>query len=264
MYEAPPSDFDARAQRWDDAGKVRRAAQVAAAMRRALKLSPSMKALEYGAGTGLLSFALRGAIGSITLADSSAGMRALAAGKIAAANAADLRVIDLDLTRDPLPTERYDLIFSMMTLHHVADVPRLFGAFNVISTPAAGSASRIWTAKTDRSTVRRYRCIAASRAPRCARGCPRRASTTSWSRIAARSSTTDVNTRCSSLLPENPSTARRSPALISGAPTDCGAANRVAAHPGGGHHRAPGGPPSKGSKIQILHRLAQLYSISNR
>ena len=132
MPEAPPTDFDARAQHWDDAEKVRRAEQVAAAVRRAVGLTPSMTALEYGAGTGLLSFALRGAIGPITLADSSAGMRAVAERKIAAANAADLRVIDLDLTRDPLPAERYDLIFSMMTLHHVADVPRLFGAFHAM------------------------------------------------------------------------------------------------------------------------------------
>ena len=130
MPAAPLTDFDARAQHWDDAEKVRRAEQVAAAVHHAVELNPAMKALEYGAGTGLLSFALRGAIGPITLADSSAGMRAVAERKIAAANAADMRVIDLDLTRDPLPAERYDLIFSMMTLHHVADVPGLFGAFH--------------------------------------------------------------------------------------------------------------------------------------
>lgn len=123
------SDFDARAQTWDDAKKLQRAEAVAAGIRRAVPLDPSMSALEYGAGTGLLSFALRDALGPITLADSSAGMRAVAADKIAAANATQMRVIDLDLMRDAIPPERYDLIFSMMTLHHVPDVPRVLAVF---------------------------------------------------------------------------------------------------------------------------------------
>jgi 2-polyprenyl-3-methyl-5-hydroxy-6-metoxy-1,4-benzoquinol methylase len=130
MSQPLMTDFDARAETWDDAGKVRRAEDVAAAMRRAVPLSRSMKALEYGAGTGLLSFCLRDALGPITLADSSAGMRAVAERKIAAAKGRDMRVIDLDLVRDPLPAERYDLIFSMMMLHHVPDVPRLLAAFH--------------------------------------------------------------------------------------------------------------------------------------
>ncbi len=124
------TDFDARAATWDDEPKTRRAEQVAAAIRRAVPVRRSMSALEYGAGTGLLSFCLRDALGAITLADTSSGMRAVAEQKIAAARATDLRVIDLDLMRDPVPTERYDLVFSMMTLHHVPDVARGLAAFN--------------------------------------------------------------------------------------------------------------------------------------
>ena len=124
------TDFDARAETWDDPSKVERAQEVAAAMRRAVPLSRSMKSLEYGAGTGLLSFCLRDALGPLTLADSSAGMREVAERKIAASGARDMRVIDLDLMRDPLPADRYDFIFSMMTLHHVPDVPRVLAAFH--------------------------------------------------------------------------------------------------------------------------------------
>jgi ubiquinone/menaquinone biosynthesis C-methylase UbiE len=129
------TDFDARAESWDDAAKIKRAREVAATIRRAVALSRSMKALEYGAGTGLLSFCLRDALGPITLADSSAGMRAVAERKIAAANASDMRVIDLDLTRDAVPAERYDLIFSMMTLHHVPDVPSVLAVFHSMLNP---------------------------------------------------------------------------------------------------------------------------------
>jgi ubiquinone/menaquinone biosynthesis C-methylase UbiE len=128
-------EFDSRAATWDDADKIKRAEDVAAAMRRVVPLKRSMSALEYGAGTGLLSFCLRDALGPITLADSSAGMRAVAERKIAAANAPDMRVIDLDLMRDPVPAERYDLIYSMMTLHHVPDVPRALAAFHALLKP---------------------------------------------------------------------------------------------------------------------------------
>jgi ubiquinone/menaquinone biosynthesis C-methylase UbiE len=135
MSRPSMTDFDARAESWDDVNKVRRAEDVAAAMRRAVPLSRSMKALEYGAGTGLLSFCLRDALGPITLADTSAGMRAVAKRKIVSANARDMRVIELDLTRDPVPDERYDFLFSMMTLHHVPDVPRLLAAFRSLLNP---------------------------------------------------------------------------------------------------------------------------------
>lgn len=135
MPQPSKTDFDARAETWDDATKIERAEAVAAALRRAVVLSRSMTALEYGAGTGLLSFCLRDALGPITLADSSAGMRAVAERKIAAENVRDMRVSDLDLMRDPVPTDRYDLIFSMMTLHHVPDVPRVLGAFHAMLNP---------------------------------------------------------------------------------------------------------------------------------
>ena len=86
-------DFDTRAATWDDETKIRRAEAVAAGIRKAVPLDPSMTALEYGAGTGLLSFCLRDALGPITLADSSAGMRAVASQKIAAAGAANMRAL---------------------------------------------------------------------------------------------------------------------------------------------------------------------------
>ena len=124
------TDFDTRAETWDDESKVRRAEAVASGMRRAMPLRRSMTALEYGAGTGLLSFCLRDTLGWITLADSSAGMRAVAERKIAAANEKQMRVVDLDLMRDAVPLERYDLVFSMMTLHHVPDVARGLAAFH--------------------------------------------------------------------------------------------------------------------------------------
>ena len=129
-------DFDAKAQEWDnDPVKLERAAAVAAAIRNRVRLSPDLSALEYGCGTGLLSFALYRELGSITLADSSAGMLAVLREKIAASGADHLRPMRLDLTVDPLPAERYDLIYTLMTLHHVSDVDRILRDFSALLRP---------------------------------------------------------------------------------------------------------------------------------
>ena len=129
-------DFDEKAQEWDnDPVKLERAAAVAAAIRNRVRLSPDLSALEYGCGTGLLSFALSRELGPITLADSSAGMLAVLREKIAASGADHLRPMRLDLTVDPLPAERYDLIYTLMTLHHVSDVDRILRDFHALLRP---------------------------------------------------------------------------------------------------------------------------------
>jgi ubiquinone/menaquinone biosynthesis C-methylase UbiE len=78
-------DFDDKARTWDsDPIKRERALAVAAAIRQRVPLARDWRALEYGCGTGLLSFALHAELGQMTLADSSSGMLAVLAEKITA------------------------------------------------------------------------------------------------------------------------------------------------------------------------------------
>ena len=98
------SEFDARAATWDDdAAKTERAQAVAHAIIGSVPLTGAMHAMEYGCGTGLLTFMLRPRLGQIVLADVSDGMLAVAAGKIAATNDVAMRTVRLDLLVDPLP-----------------------------------------------------------------------------------------------------------------------------------------------------------------
>lgn len=113
--------FDDRAATWDDPGKVDRARRVAEAIRAAVTLDPSQRVLELGAGTGLLTQALRPHVGPVTLTDTSAGMRQVMEDKIAAGELTDARVWDLDLASGPIPDDRFDLVVSMMALHHIPD-----------------------------------------------------------------------------------------------------------------------------------------------
>jgi ubiquinone/menaquinone biosynthesis C-methylase UbiE len=130
------TNFDERAKDWDsDPKKVERARAVAEAIRKAVPLSNEMKALEYGCGTGLLSFALQSNLDQITLADTSQGMLDVLTGKIADAGVTNMRPIKLDLASDPLPTEKYDLTYSLMTLHHIHDVNDMLVKFRDLLLP---------------------------------------------------------------------------------------------------------------------------------
>ena len=128
--------FDARAATWDDdPTKVERARAIADAIRREVPLSPSMAALEYGCGTGLLGFLVRPHVGELTLADLSEGMLAVAAQKIAASGDAHARTAKLDLLAEPHPSAAYDLVFSAMTLHHIPDTDAILRRFRDVLRP---------------------------------------------------------------------------------------------------------------------------------
>lgn len=125
------ADFDLKAATWDmDRCRVERALRVAEAIRQRVAISRATSGFEYGCGTGLLSFALRPSLGPIVLADTSAGMLAVASEKIAASGVTGMTTRLLDLLRDPLPAERFDLVYTLMTLHHVPNTDAILGAFH--------------------------------------------------------------------------------------------------------------------------------------
>jgi ubiquinone/menaquinone biosynthesis C-methylase UbiE len=130
----PNGYFDERAKTWDDdPAKVQRAKEVAETVRAAVPLRPDTRLLEYGAGTGLVAQELQGAVGAVTLADSSEGMLDVMRAKLADGTFPDARVWDLDLSKDPAPQERFDVIVTVLTLHHIVDVsPVLAGLASLL------------------------------------------------------------------------------------------------------------------------------------
>lgn len=130
--------FDEKSATWDDdPGHVERAAKVADAIREALPLGPSVRLLEYGAGTGLVSQALQATVGSVTMADTSAGMRDVMQAKIDGGRIADARVWDVDLAAAPVtgPHDRFDLIVTVLTLHHIPDLAPVLENFAALLAP---------------------------------------------------------------------------------------------------------------------------------
>jgi len=128
--------FDSKARQWDENPVFQaRADKIAAAIQAAVPLTTTMRALDYGSGTGMLSFPLQDQLGHITLKDTSAGMLQVVEEKIAAWGIANMSTRVMDLTAVPLPEERYDLIYSSMTLHHVPNTGAILGAFHALLNP---------------------------------------------------------------------------------------------------------------------------------
>lgn len=124
------NSFDERAATWDDdPATVERARLVADTIVDAIELSGSERLLEYGAGTGLVTQAMRSHVGPVTLVDNSAGMRDVMRQKIATGVIDDARVWDLDLEEASPSDERFDLVVTVLTLHHVHDVAAVLSGF---------------------------------------------------------------------------------------------------------------------------------------
>ncbi len=136
-----PSPFDTRAATWDaDPRRLRLAADIFSALDRAVPLHPGMNALDYGAGTGLLTLALAPRVRHILAVDSSPGMLDVLQHKIRAAGLPHVETLRADFTSDPLPPGPFDLIASAMTLHHVADLAALLHQFHRLLAPGGSLA----------------------------------------------------------------------------------------------------------------------------
>lgn len=114
--------FDERAKDWDkEQVHVVRAEAISEKIKSMIKIAHDMTGFEYGSGTGLLSFNLLDSFKSITLADSSTGMLEVLNEKIKSRNIKNMRSMLLDLEKENIPLEKFDVIFTQMTMHHVID-----------------------------------------------------------------------------------------------------------------------------------------------
>ena len=129
-------DFDKSAKDWErNQSRVRMTAALADAVIARLTLSRDLVAMDYGAGTGLVTLRLQPLVGRIVAADTSPGMLAVLEQKIAQAGLEKIAVRLWNAETDPLPGERYDVIVSTMTFHHLKEIPRVLRRFHDLLTP---------------------------------------------------------------------------------------------------------------------------------
>ena len=108
---------------------------VGEAILREARPTNDMDVLDYGCGTGLVSLFLLPHVRSVTGADNSPGMLDVLRRKIAEGGIEGMRVIRLDLEHDPVPKDRYHMVVTSMTMHHVADTGKVLRAFHDLLLP---------------------------------------------------------------------------------------------------------------------------------
>lgn len=127
--------FDDKAQGWErDPMKLERALVASRAIAGVVPVG-GHRILDYGCGTGLLGFALQPQAAHVTMADASDGMLRVVRDKITASGVPNVTPLRLDLQIDPLPTERFGLVCSLLALHHIPDTLELLRKFHTLLEP---------------------------------------------------------------------------------------------------------------------------------
>jgi ubiquinone/menaquinone biosynthesis C-methylase UbiE len=128
--------FDEAAKTWDkNIVHIQRTEAIKKELLSRLHNTKDMTALEFGAGTGLLSFALREYFSDIVMMDNSLEMHNISKSKIIESNITNLHAVFFDLEKDDYKDKTFDVIFSQMVLHHVTDIKAILHKFYNLLNP---------------------------------------------------------------------------------------------------------------------------------
>jgi ubiquinone/menaquinone biosynthesis C-methylase UbiE len=118
--------FNQKASTWDiNPVHYERSVAVYKAINEKLSLNKDMIGLEYGAGTGMLSFLLKDDLNKIILMDYSSEMLKIDQQKIVEGKISNLYPVLCNLEKEDYHTLPFDLIFSQMVFHHIGDIEKL-------------------------------------------------------------------------------------------------------------------------------------------
>lgn len=130
------SEFDQKAKDWDkNKMHLERTIAVANQLQEMVVFKPDMKAMEFGAGTGLLSLQLKNRFSEITLMDSSHEMLKIAEQKLEPGDHLKFKILYFDLENEDYTGDPFDIIYSQMVLHHIKDIKAIIGKFYTLLSP---------------------------------------------------------------------------------------------------------------------------------
>ena len=127
-------NFDDVAREWDNEKRIERAKVIANKIKTTISVAENKTAMEFGCGTGLISFNLSHVFENITLIDNSQGMINIVNNKIKKLNLKNIKSYCYDLVENFLD-EKYNIIYSSMALHHIVDIDKILKKFyNMINS----------------------------------------------------------------------------------------------------------------------------------
>ncbi|WP_315118123.1 class I SAM-dependent methyltransferase [uncultured Clostridium sp.] len=113
--------FDDDAKSWDTEERINRAKIIADEISKSIDINENYSAMEFGCGTGLISFNLYDRFKSITLIDSSKGMIDILNSKINKYSVENMFPYHIDIFNENTLNKKFDVIYNSMVLHHIHD-----------------------------------------------------------------------------------------------------------------------------------------------
>jgi tRNA (cmo5U34)-methyltransferase len=130
------NDFDLKAAEWDlNPMHLDRSLAIAKEIIKLVPLDKNMRALEYGAGTGITSVVLKDYLKEIVLMDNSVEMVRVTNDKIKSSEVKNLKALYFNLETDEYKEDKFDLIFTQMVLHHIIDTDNIINKFYRLLKP---------------------------------------------------------------------------------------------------------------------------------
>ena len=126
--------FDSRASSWDlKSRRVQNAKAIADVIAKNIPLNKDMQIIDFGVGTGLLSYFLSDKIGKVLGIDSSNKMLEVFESKKDNFKC-KIEAKNIDIFNHNI-TDKFDVIISSMTIHHIKDTKKLFDTFYKLLKP---------------------------------------------------------------------------------------------------------------------------------
>ena len=122
--------LDEYAKGWDTDKRINRAKIIANEIVNSMNTSEGYSAMEFGCGTGLVSFNLYDKFKKITLIDSSKGMIDILNSKISKYKVNNMVAKHLDIVNENSVNETFDVIYNSMVLHHIHNTAEIIKCFH--------------------------------------------------------------------------------------------------------------------------------------
>lgn len=129
------NEFDLKAKTWDEnPTHTERSIAIANALLELVPVNNKMNVLEFGAGTGILSFLLADKFNSLTLIDSSSEMVKITNEKIKVRAISNMKAKCFDLELENYDG-CFDMIYNQMVMHHTVNIDLLLDKFKSMILP---------------------------------------------------------------------------------------------------------------------------------
>ena len=121
--------FESRAKDWDNDSRIKRSKIIAEKINELIGNEKYNSIMEYGCATGLISLNLCDKFKKVTLMDSEKEMIKIVKDKLDKSKKNNVFPIWINLMDESYKEEKFDLIYTSLTLHHILNTEKIIKIF---------------------------------------------------------------------------------------------------------------------------------------